>query len=134
MRDRLWILAGLAAFVAFATVPFWAAHFSTTHSRVMGPNLLLPAQQKQCVAPATFMRSSHMKLLVSWREDVVRHGNRGYIAQDGKIYDKSLTRTCLGCHSKQQFCDRCHTYSGVAEAYCWSCHNEPQTNIARSTP
>lgn len=133
MRDRAWILAGLVAFVAVVTTPFWAARLSATNPST-GPNLVLPARQKQCIAPAAFMRSSHMKLLISWREDVVRHGNRRYIAQDGKIYDKSLTRTCLGCHSKQQFCDRCHTYSGVAEPYCWNCHNEPQTNIARSTP
>lgn len=133
MRDRMWILAGLTFFVAFATVPFWSMRLFARNTST-GPNLTLPAKQNQCIAPAVIMRSSHMRLLVGWREDVVRHGDRRYVALDGKIYDKSLTGTCLGCHSKQQFCDRCHAYAGVSEPYCWNCHNEPQTNIARSAP
>jgi len=133
MRDRLWILAGLAGFIALVTVPFWWLHGAAKEPSKV-PNLILPVNATQCVAPAAIMRAQHMRLLISWREDVVRHGDRRYVAFDGKVYDKSLTRTCLGCHVKEQFCDRCHAYVGVSEPYCWSCHHEPQINIARSAP
>jgi hypothetical protein len=133
MRDRLWILAGLTAFVVFVTIPFW--HPLLSPQRVSsGPNLVLPARERQCVAPAAVMRSEHMQLLVNWREDVVRHGAREYVAFNGKTYGKSLSTTCLGCHRKQEFCDRCHAYAGVSEPYCWTCHSEPGTKIARSMP
>src|ERR1700734_312586 len=114
MRDRVWIAAGLAVFVAALTLPFWLAH-AGTHAAVKTPNLVLPVNQKECVAPAATMRAEHMRLLLSWREDVVRHGDRRYIAYNGKIFEKSLTGACLGCHNKAGFCDRCHAYSGVSE-------------------
>jgi hypothetical protein len=97
----------------------------------------MPANQKECVAPAGTMRAAHMKMLIQWREDVVRHGDRRFVAFNGKVYEKSLTGTCLGCHNKQQFCDRCHAYSGVSTPSCWNCHSDPQTvarSITRSTP
>ena len=133
MRERIWIAAGLALFVAIATIPFWSARAFAGHA-AMAPDLVLPANAKQCVAPLSYMRASHMRMLMQWREDVVRHNQRQYLAFNGKIYEKSLTHTCLGCHSKAQFCDRCHAYSGVSTPNCWSCHNEPQQSIAGSTP
>jgi hypothetical protein len=34
--------------------------------------------------------------------------------------------TCLGCHkNKSEFCDRCHSYSGV-DPYCMDCHVLPK--------
>lgn len=133
MRDRVLILAGLAVSVAIVTIPFWSAR-GGTKDLSKAPDLVMPVNARRCVAPADVMRSQHMQMLVNWREDVVRHGDRRYIAFDGKVYEKSLTHTCLGCHNKEQFCNRCHTYAGVSGPYCWNCHNEPQTNIARSTP
>lgn len=124
MRDRLWIFAGLAVFVALVTTPLWSAHRRTVGIAGV-PNLELPAHATECVAPAAYMRSSHMQLLVQWREDVVRRGDRKYVAFNGRVYDKSLTGTCLGCHNKEQFCDRCHGYEGVSGPYCWNCHNQP---------
>ncbi len=133
MRDRLWIAAGLALFVVAVTAPFWSVHKAAKDlSKV--PDLRLPANQKECVAPAGNMRAAHMQMLVNWREDVVRRGDRKYVAFNGKVYEKSLTKTCLGCHSKGEFCDRCHTYAGVSGPYCWNCHNVPQATVARSTP
>ncbi|MFP5229643.1 MAG: sulfate reduction electron transfer complex DsrMKJOP subunit DsrJ [Acidobacteriota bacterium] len=137
MRERFWILLGLALFVGLATTPFWSAH-----GRIAGvsgvPELQLPANAKQCVAPVAFMRSSHMQLLMQWRDDVVRGDNRRYVAFNGKVYDKNLTGTCLSCHNKEQFCDRCHSYSGVSGPSCWNCHCQPRTSIAgvdfRSVP
>lgn len=131
MRDRLWILAGLALFVVAFTTPFWHAQAKAS---VKQPDLVLPVNQKECVAPASTMRAAHMQMLLNWREDVVRRGDRRYHAFDGKVYDKSLTGTCLGCHNKREFCDRCHEYSGVSGPYCWNCHSEPQLAMARVMP
>lgn len=134
MRDRLWIVAGLALFAGAVTAPFWTAHAASGNLAKL-PHLTLPANRKECVAPVSYMRASHMQLLLSWREDVVRRGQRQYVAFNGKVYDKSLTRTCLGCHDKAEFCDRCHTYAGVSAPYCWNCHVHPQTTVAlRSLP
>jgi hypothetical protein len=134
MRDRLWIIAGLVLLVAGVTTPFWSARTAPKNLAKL-PDLTLPANQKECVAPVSYMRSSHMQLLLSWREDAVRHGQRQYVAFNGKVYDKSLTRTCMGCHNKAEFCDRCHAYSGVSQPYCWNCHVQPQVNVAlRSLP
>ncbi len=126
MRDRVWIFAGLALFVALLTTPFWYA-LARTHAASQAPRLVMPANAKDCVAPVAVMRAEHMKMLVDWREDVVRRNDRRYVAYDGKVYTKSLTGACLGCHSKQQFCDRCHAWSGVSGPYCWDCHNDPRT-------
>ncbi|MGA2003754.1 MAG: sulfate reduction electron transfer complex DsrMKJOP subunit DsrJ [Terriglobales bacterium] len=124
MSDRPFILGGLIVFVAFVTTPVWR-DVSTRRIALVAPEIKLPAQEKHCVAPISYMRTSHMQLLDEWREDVVRDQQRQYVAYDGKVYDKSLTRTCLGCHgSRGEFCDRCHSYSGVSTLNCWSCHND----------
>lgn len=133
MRDRLLTLIGLALFVALVTVPFWPRLTGYRRSAT-APDLLLPVNAAQCVAPAGYMRASHMRLLLSWREDVVRHGQRRYVAFNGKVYEKSLTGTCLGCHNKTEFCDRCHIYAGVSAPSCWNCHSQPQTAVARRMP
>ena len=134
MRDRLPILVGLFVFVALVTVPFWHGRAATKDFAQI-PGLKLPVNSTQCVAPVEYMRKSHMQLLVNWREDVVRRNDRQYHAFNGKTYEKSLTRTCLGCHTNRaDFCVRCHTYTGGAGPYCWDCHNQPQVNIARRVP
>ena len=72
------------------------------------------------------MRREHMQLLARWRDDVVRRGQRVYVASDGRHFDKSLTGTCLGCHeNKAAACDRCHAYLAV-QPYCWECHVDPK--------
>ena len=56
----------------------------------------------------------------------VRRGGEmyGYVNADGKMYNMSLSNTCMDCHSnKADFCDRCHDYASV-QPYCWSCHIE----------
>jgi hypothetical protein len=133
MRDRIWIFASLAVFATVLTAPIWYARV-VTKPAAKPPNLVLPANQRECVAPAGTMRATHVQILVNWREDVVRRGERRYVAYDGSVYEKSLTHTCLGCHNKAEFCDRCHAYSGISALTCWNCHNEPQTAIARSAP
>ena len=68
-----------------------------------------------------------MQLLATWRDSVVRDGDRFHIMPDGSIVEKSLTKTCLGCHvSKEKFCEECHTYASV-KPYCWECHVIPKS-------
>lgn len=128
MHDRGAIWSGMAIFLALATFPVW--HNLAAHVSAKGPDVRLPAREKQCVAPVEYMRTSHMQMLLSWRETVVREGNRNYISPDGKPYRMSLTPTCLEqCHgSKGEFCDRCHNYAAVSPT-CWNCHEDfkPQT-------
>lgn len=121
MRDRTVIYAGLAVFLALLTFPAWRNLASGATSK--GPGQVLPRDQKECVAPVAYMRTSHMKLLLDWRNEAVRLNNREFVAFNGKTYARSLTKTCLEqCHGeKTQFCDRCHTYASVS-ATCWDCH------------
>lgn len=125
MRDQGIILTGLLLFLGLITTPAWYNLARSATSK--GPELKLPAGEKQCVAPAGWMRASHMKLLVAWREQVVREGNRAYRAADGRVFNVSLTGTCImKCHTvKADFCDRCHNYAAVQGPYCWDCHVDP---------
>jgi len=126
MYDSGKILIGIIVFLILFTSPIWYdLAFGNTAKK---PNLVLPtgADQKECVMSAEYMRDNHMELLDVWREDVVRNGNRTYIATSGKKFEMSLTKTCIGCHSnKAEFCDQCHNYLGVSP-YCWDCHVDPQ--------
>lgn len=123
MRDRPQIIVGLLIFVGLFTFPIWHGRAASTSTAA--PAVKLPVAEKQCVAPLAYMRASHMQLLINWREQVVRLNQRQFQAFNGKVYDKSLTRTCLAqCHTNRaEFCDRCHTYAGVSVPYCFGCHN-----------
>ncbi len=81
-----------------------------------------------CVEDADYMRSYHMDLLDQWRDTAIRDGKRIFISErwgDAHPIEISLSNTCIGCHdSKEDFCDKCHTYAGV-DPYCWSCHVIP---------
>jgi hypothetical protein len=133
MRDQGIIYAGLVAFLGLVTFPAWY-NLAAGHT-AQPPALQLPAREKQCVAPAAYMRTSHMDLLINWREEVVRRHVRSFTAFDGKTYNMSLSGTCLsGCHTnKAEFCDRCHGYVGVSGPYCMNCHLDPRL-VARSRP
>jgi hypothetical protein len=124
MRDRIVIYCGLLLFLAVASFPFTMHLFSKARP---GPELKLPENEKQCVAPASYMKSSHMQLLIAWRENRVRRNLRKYDAFNGRSYKVSLTGTCLEqCHkNKAEFCDRCHSYAGVQGPYCMDCHVDP---------
>jgi hypothetical protein len=126
MHDVGKIAGGLVVFLILATSPLWfnALSASTPDAPELGKP---PNGAEQCVEARDFMRASHMDLLNQWRDDVVRVGNRDYkSALTGKTFEKSLSRTCMDCHSnKAEFCDRCHTYLSVAP-YCWNCHVEPK--------
>jgi len=124
MRDRGLIMGGLAVFLGLITFPVWYNIAAGTSSKA--PELKRPEQEKNCVAPVAYMRTSHMELLTSWRDRVVRQNIRAFTAFDGKTYTMGLTQTCMKCHaSKADFCDRCHEYAGVTP-HCWDCHIDPK--------
>ncbi len=123
MYDAGKIVPGLAVFVLLAVAPLL---YNSVSGRGPGQPAVAKASGTQCVEPVEYMRSSHMELLQSWREDVVRNGKRTYTASDGKQYEISLVGTCMSCHtSKKEFCDTCHDYAGVSPN-CWDCHVAPE--------
>ena len=125
MYDTGKILGGLILFLVALTSPVW--YNLASGPAATPPELKLGTQEKNCIEPLAYMKTSHMTLLNSWRDSVIRQGNRIYTAGDGKQYQMSLTRTCLiQCHArKSEFCDKCHAYAAVAP-YCWDCHHAPQ--------
>jgi len=120
MHDGGKIAAGLVVFLALVTLPVW---YQAARGAEGGPpELGVPTESRECVAPIEYMRSLHMDLLNVWRDEAVRDGDRAYVGLGGRVYEKSLSGTCMDCHSnRQEFCDRCHDYVG-AEPYCWDCH------------
>jgi hypothetical protein len=124
MYDAGKILVGLAVFLCAITSPVW--YVAAQGGEVSAPELEISTEVEQCVEPVSYMRSSHMRMLLDWRETVVREGVRTYTASDGSEYEISLTGTCLDCHQdKSVFCDRCHNYLGKTPA-CWNCHISPE--------
>ncbi len=124
MYDGGKVIAGIAVFLIVGTFPFWYNPVFGKPSYTPDPEL--PKTEKNCVMPAEFMRAWHMDLLNSWRDEVVREGERHFKSPNGAEFNKSLTNTCLKCHGdKSRFCDKCHEYVGV-ENYCWDCHIDPE--------
>lgn len=124
MNDTGKIMAGLIIFLGLITLPIWYHAVSGNVSKP--PDLEIITKEKQCVAPAEYMKVFHMDMLNQWRDEVVRKENRVYKAVNGKQFIMSLSNTCLDCHSnKDKFCDRCHDYLGV-KPYCFDCHIEPK--------
>ncbi len=125
MNDAGKIIGGLVIFLLLVTSPMW--YHLAAGNEAGEPELVIPAAAGEvCVADAEYMRAFHMDLLNEWRDEVVRKGDRIHVAPDGKEYDRSLSRTCMGCHTnKAEFCDRCHDYAAVTP-YCWGCHVEPK--------
>jgi len=128
MNDRYKIYTGLILFVVILTFPFW--YNLGKAAPVPEAKLTEKAKAaKTCVRSIEYMKTQHMQLLYTWRETVVREGNRIYVNDSGKSFKMSLTDTCLDCHSeKAEFCDQCHNYTSVTP-YCWDCHINPKENV-----
>ena len=125
MYNKKIVIPSLILFLAVATMPFWIGSDNDQEE----PQVVIKDGLTQCVESKEFMRANHMQLLDQWRHSVVREQQRIYVNSAGEHFEKSLTNTCLNCHSnKSEFCDSCHTKAGV-EPYCWSCHLEPEKNI-----
>jgi len=126
MSDSGKIIIGLIIFVLIFTLPITFNMLAGDKAAGMPEMEILPKAGKECVRSADYMRPYHMDLLNEWREDVVRNGDRFTEGPDGRRIEKSLTNTCLDCHSnKENFCDRCHNYMAVSP-YCWGCHITPK--------
>lgn len=120
------IITGLIIFVVIFAYPL----YSNIGKAAPQPKPELPPKTvaTKCLAPTEYMRTSHMQMLDTWRNDVVRSGLRVYLAENGKAYNMSLQNTCMECHKdKAKFCDTCHNYAGVSP-YCWTCHLPPKEN------
>jgi hypothetical protein len=129
MKQYKWgiIALGVLVFIIGITFPFWYGRGKPATAPVLSLDTPAIAQlkEKRCVEDTSFMRANHMKMLKSWRDEVVRDGHRFYKAKDGRTYEKSLSATCIQCHSdKKQFCDRCHNYVN-AKPSCFDCHVVP---------
>ncbi|RKX23805.1 MAG: cytochrome C [Candidatus Zixiibacteriota bacterium] len=124
MYDAGKVTIGLLIFLLLVTVPFW---YNVAIGKAdYAPQLEKPANAEQCIRDTEYMTAYHMNLLNEWRDDVVRNNDRFEVATDGQMREKSLSNTCLSCHtSKEKFCDQCHDYLGV-EPYCWDCHVIPE--------
>ena len=129
MYNSVKIITGLIIFLGLATYPFWEGliHVGKAEQK---PVINLGTTETQCVESAEYMRANHMQLLEDWRHSVVRSEERSYKSfSNGKVFDKSLTNTCLNCHTnKKEFCDSCHNYASV-KPYCWECHIVPGDKI-----
>ena len=133
MYDSSKVIIGIVIFLFLITSPIWYNMASGKASYV--PQLQIDTSQTQCVESTEFMRANHMELLNNWRMEVVRGESRIYKASNGKIYDKSLTNTCMNCHrDRNEFCVKCHDYAAVKQPKCWDCHNDhsvvPSSNIS----
>jgi hypothetical protein len=86
------------------------------------PVLEMPFGKGPCVDDAETMRTAHMTMLHAWQNDAIRSGNRAYVAASGVSYEKSLSKTCMGCHTDEKtFCAACHDAVGASNN-CFSCH------------
>jgi len=129
MYDGWKIILGLIVFVGITIFPFvydvGKASIPPPEPKLDTPEIQKMAVKK-CVESKSFMAAEHMVMLNSWRDSVVRDGNRIYTANDGQEYEMSLQNTCMKCHSnKTKFCDECHNYMAVVP-YCWDCHIAPK--------
>ncbi len=124
MSDKGKIIAGLGIFLVLATFPIW--HRLGAGGDALLPDLELPKDSSKCVEDTEYMTAHHMDLLDQWRDAVVREGKRDYTSKTfGGLYEMSLTKTCMRCHSNREtFCTRCHNFANV-EPRCWDCHVEP---------
>jgi hypothetical protein len=137
------ILIGIVVFLVAMTSPFWL-NYVGAKGLEKAPKPELPNKAKviakygfyKCVEPGEWMRANHMQLLDRWRNAFVRHDEVIYkshynVDENGNPlkFDRSLTRTCLDCHSNvKNFCDRCHAYADV-KPYCWRCHVVPEGGV-----
>ncbi len=128
MKGNGKVIIGLIIFLVLLTLPIW--YNMAVGKADYRPDLEILTKntpgKDECILPAEEMRESHMELLFEWREKVVREGDRIHTTTDGRIFNMSLTNTCLECHSnRENFCQKCHDYMGV-KPYCWTCHVDPK--------
>jgi hypothetical protein len=118
VNDRPRIAAGLVLVLGIALLPVWQR--AAGRAAPEAPVVAKPGTR--CIASREVMRATHMRILDSWRDAVVRDGRPNAFDAGGRAVTASLTGTCLACHTnKKEFCDRCHDQLAV-KPVCWSCH------------
>jgi len=131
LYDRGKVIIGIIIFLALLSFPLFynmGKAAKAPEPEINTPAIQrLPETERVCVEPKSYMKDNHMKLLNEWRDQVVREGKRDYVGFNNKKYTISLQNTCMECHSNyDNFCNKCHTYSGITP-YCWTCHlNKPE--------
>jgi len=127
MYDGGKIIIGLLIFLALISFPVW---YNVAAGRATyEPDPKIITAEKECVAETDYMKNNHMDLLDQWRDTVVREDMRTHKSHSGRLFEMSLSNTCMSCHSnKSDFCDQCHDYMGV-DPYCWDCHIEPKEDV-----
>jgi hypothetical protein len=129
MYDENKVIPIIVVFLIVFTFPFWynLGKAAAKPDPKINTPVIEQMKEKQCIEPKAAMKTTHMKILDEWRQDVVRGDyTRSYTATNGKVFEKSLQNGCMKCHSnKTQFCDQCHNYMEV-KPFCWDCHIEPK--------
>ncbi|HIJ79609.1 MAG: sulfate reduction electron transfer complex DsrMKJOP subunit DsrJ [Desulfobulbaceae bacterium] len=117
------IIPALIIFIGLMTAPMW--YGSGDASKL--PNPEKPKGYTECVEDTQYMRTSHMKVLNDWRDDILREGGaRVATTANGTEYVRSLQNGCMKCHNnREKFCGECHKYASV-NPYCWDCHLQPK--------
>ncbi len=142
MYDRSKIIIGIVIFLGVIAFPFYYNNVLGKSSDVKAKGKSNVLAGKKDVDALHFhiggekkqrtlkdMRANHMKILDSWRNEVVRDG----IRKPGR----SLQNGCLSCHAKEKknamkigdkeatACEDCHVKTGT-QLYCWECHFDPK--------
>jgi|WetSurMetagenome_2_1015567.scaffolds.fasta_scaffold642075_2 hypothetical protein len=113
------LVGGFAIAALVVAAPLWI--LSVRGAKAEAP--AAPTGTGPCVEAKDSMRRNHPTLLGSWRNQVVRAGQRIHITSDGRKVRIGLEETCLACHGEaSKFCDRCHVQVGVSLS-CWQCHS-----------
>jgi hypothetical protein len=139
MQKDAWKVAiGVAVFLGFFTFPIWY-NVAFGHQDWEQP-VIADAAGNECVMSRAQIRLDHMTLLDQWRNEVVRDELRFRPGVEGDLRTKSITRTCMGCHTdRNEFCGRCHQFVGVegqvfSEVFCWDCHVDTVEVARRDEP
>jgi hypothetical protein len=81
------VAIGLVVFLVIFTIAFWknlGKAVPPPQPELNTPAIMkLPEKDRKCVESLAFMRGNHMQLLVNWREQVIRTGDRYYTNSEG---------------------------------------------------
>jgi len=129
MYDENKVIPIIIVFVILATFPLWynLGKAAPKPDPKIDTPVIQALPEKKCIEPKEVMKTAHMKILDQWRMEVVRGDfSRQMTTADGRVFEKSLQKGCMNCHSnKAKFCDQCHNYMEV-KPFCWDCHNAPK--------
>jgi hypothetical protein len=129
MYDENKIIPLIIVFLILVTFPLWynLGKAAPKPDPKIDTPVIQALAEKKCIEPKATMITTHMKILDEWRNDVVRGDyKRQLTLADGRVFEKSLQKGCMNCHSnKTKFCDQCHNYMEV-KPFCWDCHIAPK--------